>query len=200
MAQSTSSAFLDEPCHESIEIVFNVNLYAVQEDNIPQAEHDALNARLRVHQIASRGLRSCKEADAFIRSATARALASEGDHFFSLEKTRVIAGAKDAFRPSSNFVHVRVWAQPQHHHYHIEESQELLFDYDRWCSIRRQYKEPSIQNRLRVTVELWPKCGLHQRRLALAMATDPRLGADSPLRLLDKEVLGLILDELLEYQ
>ena len=190
----TTSAFLEEPVHESIEIVFKVHEYAVRHDNLPQAERHALNARLRAHDCVSRELRSCKEANAFICSAMGRALASEGDRF-ALEKTRIIAGAKDPSRPISGFMHARVWSTMPLYCFESSFFEELpLFDYDKWRSILRQYKEPNIKNKLRVNVEVWPMWRTHQRRLAVVMVADPRLGANSLLRLLDKEVLRLIVE------
>jgi hypothetical protein len=194
----TKSAFLEEGNrHQSIEIVFKVHAYAVRHDDIPQDERHALNARLRAHDCVSRKSYSCKEAEAFIWSTMERALASE-DEGFALEKTRIIAGAKDRSRPNTNFMRARVWSEPLDDYDNSFFEVREIFSYPKWHSILSQYKEPGIHNKLRVNVEVWPRWRAHQRRLAVAMAADPRLGADSPLRLLDKEVLGLILDELLE--
>ena len=193
----TKSAFLEEEDrHQSIEIVFKVHDYAVRHDDIPQAERHALNARLRAHDCVSRKPYSCKEAEAFIWSTMERALASEGEGF-ALEKTRIIAGAKDRSRPDTNFMRARVWSEPLDDYDNSFFEVREIFGLTKWHSILNQYKEFNCKDKLRVNVEVWPRWRAHQRRLALAMAADPRLGADSPLRLLDKEVLGLII-ELLE--
>ena len=166
----------------SIEIVFCARTDPAVAKLLPKAERDAVNRKLRKSDVVRRGCFTRPEANHFVAGAIRTALAGQ-DNLYHLDRTWIFGGAKASELRNNRFMLNCIRA--------TEADEEAVFDDSNWVSIERQYRKTGA-NKLRVNVEVWPKSLAEQQRLWTLMVTVERLGADSPLRLLDAEVLRMI--------